>query len=178
MSSTYKTPNLKLSQWVLSDPFNMADFNEDNLKVDSAVGDIPLVKLIDVTLQEQAQTVEIDLSGMDLTQFVSLRLYQRSEYSNINLRVNKISDSYKYVNSYGNWQDCSGYSYSYLGYIDIELNSSSLYMHSRYKLYKLPVSMPPESIKTLDLIRDPSNSGKGSYVYPVGTRFILMGVKK
>lgn len=177
MSSTYKTPNLKLSQWVLSDPFNMADFNEDNAKVDSAVGGIPLVKLFDVTLQKEAATVELDLSDIDLTQYATLRLYQRSEYPNINLRVNKISDSYKYVNSSGNWQDSSGYSYSYMGYIDIELHSSSLYMHSRYKLYKLPVSMPPESIKTLDLIRDPSNSGRGSF-YPVGTRFIIMGVKR
>ena len=35
--SSNKTDNLKLSQWVLSDPVLMEDFNEDNRKTDAAV---------------------------------------------------------------------------------------------------------------------------------------------
>ena len=37
MSSTNKTAHLALNQWVGTDPFRMADFNEDNTKIDAAV---------------------------------------------------------------------------------------------------------------------------------------------
>lgn len=178
LSSTNKTQNLELNQWVLSDSFNMADFNEDNAKVDAAAGSVPTVKLMDVTLQEQAGTVELNLSGIDLTKYLSLRLYQRSQYTDINLRVNKISEPYSFRNSSGNWQKTGKQCCSPMGYIDIELNIKALYIHSNYTIYKAPLSIPPESMVSLDLIRDPNNSGNGTWLYPVGTRFILIGVKK
>lgn len=177
MSSTNKTPNLELSQWVLSDPFNMTDFNEDNAKIDAAVEAIPLVKLMDVTLQEQVATVELDLSGFDLTAYLSLRLYQRSDYTNINLRVNKISDPYYYYNSSGNWQQTGSYASSAMGYLDIELDAGSLFLHSNLKIYNAPAVIPASSLVTLDIIRDPGNENTTLF-YPVGTRFILMGVRK
>lgn len=37
MSSTNKTANLQLNQWVGTDPVLMADFNADNAKIDAAV---------------------------------------------------------------------------------------------------------------------------------------------
>lgn len=37
MASTNKTEHLQLNQWVGTDPFRMADFNEDNAKLDAAV---------------------------------------------------------------------------------------------------------------------------------------------
>ena len=37
MSSTNKTANLELNQWVGTDPVLMADFNADNAKIDAAV---------------------------------------------------------------------------------------------------------------------------------------------
>ena len=37
MSSTNKTTNLELNQWVGTDPVLMADFNADNAKIDAAV---------------------------------------------------------------------------------------------------------------------------------------------
>ncbi len=38
MSSTNKTDNLELNQWVGTDPVLMADFNADNAKLDAAIG--------------------------------------------------------------------------------------------------------------------------------------------
>ena len=40
MSSTNKTANLQLNQWVGTDPVLMADFNADNAKIDAAVQNI------------------------------------------------------------------------------------------------------------------------------------------
>ena len=37
MSSTNKTANLQLNQWVGTDPVLMADFNADNAKLDAAI---------------------------------------------------------------------------------------------------------------------------------------------
>ena len=37
MSSTNKTPNYELNQWVNTDYFMMSDFNADNLAIDTAL---------------------------------------------------------------------------------------------------------------------------------------------
>ena len=69
MSSTNKTSALGLSQWVLSDPFRMEDFNADNAKIDAAVAAVPYVKLLNVTTNAAPTQVDLDLSGIDLSQF-------------------------------------------------------------------------------------------------------------
>lgn len=38
MASTNKTPNLGLNQWLLTDPFQVEDFNADNAKLDAVIG--------------------------------------------------------------------------------------------------------------------------------------------
>jgi len=38
MSSTNKTSNLGLNQWELKDVYQMSDFNQDNAKIDAAMG--------------------------------------------------------------------------------------------------------------------------------------------
>ena len=43
MSSTNKTANYQLNQWVGSDPVLMADFNADNQKIDAALAAIPKI---------------------------------------------------------------------------------------------------------------------------------------
>ena len=43
MSSTNKTANYQLNQWVGSDPVLMADFNADNQKIDAALATIPKI---------------------------------------------------------------------------------------------------------------------------------------
>lgn len=74
MASTNKTTNLGLNQWVLSDPFLMEDMNEDNRKIDAAIGGMVNVKLLDVTTSANVQQVDLDLSGIDLTKYASLQV--------------------------------------------------------------------------------------------------------
>lgn len=176
MSSTNKTPNLGLSQWVLSDPFNMADFNEDNAKIDAAVSAAPLVKLIDVTLAAAAATVELNLRGIDIAAYASLRVYHRSgPGDSMNIRLNKVSDGYMYLYG-GNWQSPSSYCYGGdIGYIDIELAPVNIYIHNPYRLTKPSPVIQVSALRTIEMIRDPNNE---SNVYPAGTRFILLGVRK
>ena len=71
MSSTNHTPNLGLSQWVLSDPFRMDDFNQDNAKIDAAVDGLEKRKSEFVKLKEITTTVggvsqiDVDVSDID-----------------------------------------------------------------------------------------------------------------
>ena len=45
MSSTNKTANLQLNQWIGTDPVLMADFNADNQKIDAALGGAVRIKV-------------------------------------------------------------------------------------------------------------------------------------
>ena len=74
MSSTNKTPKLGLNQWVLTDPFLMEDMNSDNLKIDTAVGMAPYVKLMDVTTSATAAQVDLDVSGIDFTKYAIIQI--------------------------------------------------------------------------------------------------------
>ena len=55
MSSSNKTTNLGLNQWVLTDPFLMEDMNADNQKIDAAVGSMPYKRLLSITTASDAQ---------------------------------------------------------------------------------------------------------------------------
>ena len=74
MASTNKTPNIGLNQWVLSDPFLMEDMNADNQIIDSAIAANPYAKLMDITTIANAQQIDLDVSGIDFTEFTSLTL--------------------------------------------------------------------------------------------------------
>lgn len=74
MASTNKTPYLGLNQWVLDDPFLMEDMNSDNQKLDAAISANPYCKLLDVTTTADAQQINLDLSGIDLTKYAKLEL--------------------------------------------------------------------------------------------------------
>lgn len=106
MASTNKTPHLQLNQWVLSDPLLMEDLNSDNTKIDTAYGENPWVKIMDIVTEQPASTLELDLSGLDLTKYLSLEVFFSSpdpqEYRYWN--VNGITDYMKYQGSYnGSW---------------------------------------------------------------------------
>lgn len=75
MASTNKTANLQLNQWVLTDPLLMEDMNEDNRKLDAAVGASPYVKLMDITSAENAQQIDLDFSGIDLTKYAMVQVF-------------------------------------------------------------------------------------------------------
>ena len=96
MTSTNKTTNLGLNQWVLSDPFLMEDMNEDDQKIDPTVGANPYVKLISVKTTANAAQVDFDLSGNDLTKYATLKIegcYGYTPASTVNslyVRINNI----------------------------------------------------------------------------------------
>lgn len=174
LSSTNKTTNLKLNQWVLSDPFNMEDFNADNLKIENAMTNIPVKKLAEVTLNATASTVELDLSGIDLSKYATLRVYQRSGVNNLYMRVNGYTSYLYWYNL--NWQTDSSYCYDGgLGYFDIELAASNLFIHTAYRLTRPGMSILPSALTKLNMICLPSDP---TVLYPIGTKFILMGVMK
>lgn len=82
-----KTTNYQLPEWEKTDRIQMKDFNDMTATLDTALkanadaivaettarvaGDA-LVKLVDLTLQEETQKWDIDLSGIDLRSFSKL----------------------------------------------------------------------------------------------------------
>ena len=107
-----KTTNYQLNQWVKSDRIQMEDFNRDNAKIDAALkgnadavaaetaareAASSLVKLMTATLDTNTATWQIDVSGIDLTQYAKLLIYPYLETENnqpIRLRVNGLTTGY------------------------------------------------------------------------------------
>ena len=107
-----KTANYQLNQWVKSDRIQMEDFNSDNAKIDAALkgnadavaaetaareAASSLVKLMTATLDANTATWQIDVSGIDLTQYAKLLIYPYLETENdqpIRLRVNGLTTGY------------------------------------------------------------------------------------
>ena len=107
-----KTVNYQLNQWVKSDRIQMEDFNSDNAKIDAALkgnadavaaetaareAASSLVKLMTATLGASTATWQIDVSGIDLTQYAKLLIYPYLKTENnqpIRLRVNGLTTGY------------------------------------------------------------------------------------
>ena len=171
MASTNKTPHLQLNQWTLSDPFLMEDFNSDNAKIDAAIKEIPTVRLADVTTSAAAQTVEIDVSRMELTKYMSLRLYVFSDKgsSDIRLRINKMTDGYKkfyYTNS--SWGD---FTMVYLsgGMGEADLCATTTCFFNGISACSVP-GIRPSQFETFDF-------SPISGTIPAGTRYVILGVR-
>lgn len=180
MSSTNKTANLGLNQWVLTDPFNMADFNADNAAIDAAVGANPMVKLMDVTLATAANAVELALTGIDLTKYSHLQLFwQNTGGAWLYLRLNNSSGNYSYYDYIGNTQSAGTYCYfSYGNGAHINLCSNNTYVvpvcpSGKFTMFP-STAILPSALQTVNLIKDVSTS---TNLFPVGTRFVLLGVK-
>ena len=180
VASTNKTSNLALNQWVLTDPFNMADFNADNAAIDAAVGANPLVKLMDVTLATAANAVELALSGLDLSKYAQLQLYYRNTgISWLYLRLNNSSGSYSYFDYLGNTQSAGTSCYIPRGNsADIQLCMDNVYVVPACPSGKFAIkpdtAILPSALQTINLIKDVSSA---TNLFPVGSRFVLMGVK-
>ena len=68
-----QTEYYQLCLWDEDDSFLRQEFNEDNLKVDGALGELAArttyVPLLDVTTKAQAGQVDLDVSGIDFTKW-------------------------------------------------------------------------------------------------------------
>ena len=98
-----KTGNFNLNQWDKSDRIMMEDFNADNAALEAALNTIwttfPLVKLANLTLTEETTHFDLDLSGIDLTEYRLLRLNVRFPSTSIPshylaMQVNSLSSGY------------------------------------------------------------------------------------
>ena len=84
------TQNYQLNQWDATDRVLRTDFNSDNQKIDAALKNAAdavaaealsratedvYVKLLDLTLEEDTQKWNIDMSDIDLTKYQKLVLY-------------------------------------------------------------------------------------------------------
>ena len=117
MTSTNKTANIGLNQWVLRDPFLMEDMNADNQKIDAAFGESPYVKLLSVTTAANAAQIDLSLSGMDLTKYSAIKIEAcygctpTNSVGYIYVRINNISTL-----SYYQSGDSNVYTYLFRGY--------------------------------------------------------------
>lgn len=107
-----QTSNYQLSQWDAEDRILREDFNGDNSKLDEALKSQAealaaetaarkaadcYVKLMDLTLTENTQKWDIDMSGIDLTQYQKLVIYPRlssNSYQPVYLHINGKTSGY------------------------------------------------------------------------------------
>ena len=93
------TQNYQLPLWDKEDAVKRTDFNENNQKIDAALGQAAdRVKLMEMTTTEDAQQVDLDVSGIDLTAYECITVYisNISVASNLYFRLNNISDNVYY----------------------------------------------------------------------------------
>jgi len=119
MASTNKTANLKLNQWVLTDPLLMEDMNEDNRKLDAAAAANPYVKLMDVTTAANAQQIDLDVSGIDLTKYEMVQVFA---YNLLSTPAGTLKTLYAKINDGG----------AYLTSIDGYATTSQAYIGRTY----------------------------------------------
>jgi hypothetical protein len=107
--STNQTANLGLCQWEATDPVIRTDFNSDNQKIDAAMGALPYVKLMEVTVTETADVLEVDLSDLDLTKYMYLEFAGNlwssdSSYYYAQMRINSLV-GYSSASIYSNYAE-------------------------------------------------------------------------
>lgn len=78
-----QTSNYQLNQWEGADRILRTDFNADNAKIDAAIAELredlaaavaacPIVKLMDITAEEDTAQIDLDLSEVDLALYSAL----------------------------------------------------------------------------------------------------------
>jgi len=89
MSSTNKTANIGLPQWVKSDALEMTDFNGAFAKIDEAFVKLPRQKLGYAEVKEEGlNLIEFDLSGVDTDQFAEFDIFADVSTQYVPMRIN------------------------------------------------------------------------------------------
>ena len=111
-----KTTNYQLNQWDATDRILREDFNADNAKIDAAIAAVreavPYRLIRCVTTSAAADQIDMDVSGIDFTQYLKIEVFFHSpDYTGaLTLRVNNIStNSYTYNEISGNQGSSSMY---------------------------------------------------------------------
>ena len=138
-----QTEHLGLHQWESSDNFLRKDFNEDNRKIDEAVGEliaaVPIIKLGEITTAESARQVDIDLSEIDFSQYweVQFRIDgNTSQMCVVYIRLNGASseEDYEYKSANGN-----NYASNCLSSISLGYPGSMDYYSAKVTIFSSPV---------------------------------------
>ncbi len=99
-----KTANYDLCQWDAEDRILRENFNSDNEKIDAAIADAnPLQDLGTVVLEQNGSELNLDLSGVDWSQYWEVRVYFElagTGNGTLNIRFNHATSGY--FNSMGN----------------------------------------------------------------------------
>lgn len=179
MSSTNKTERLKLNQWELSDPFLMEDMNGDNAKIDAAVvrieGELDkraTVKLMEKTLTAKTENVDLDFSGIDLTDFIEVQVYFPHANS-VRFTVNDYKGNI-HADTTGGWKVDNYGRYLAIGYASLRNTlglggtEGDMYICSGEHYYYYPASV----IGPLRKFTLENSSG-----FSAGGRFVAIGVR-
>lgn len=135
MKNLQQTSQFHLNQWELTDRIRMEDFNGDNQKLETALAAlaaadaaeqqartaqdaairreaaaaaeaVPLVKLLEVPVTQEAAQVDVDVSQIDFTQYTEVWIVPilSTAYHYIYLRCNNIAtDSYFHPGTHQNY---------------------------------------------------------------------------
>ena len=199
-----QTEHYGLNQWELADRIRMEDFNCDNAKIDAALaglreeiaavrGSVLCEKLVDYTTTAAAQQVDIDVSGIDFTQYVriDLSINDTGNTGNLNLRVNHLT-SYTDINTVGSGSGLNASTDTVLvrlwsengcvsGILAFNPPQAETYIHCYYSTGQATACSNAhrfaackwKDLRTLNLIC-PDTSCK----IPAGSRVIITGIRK
>jgi hypothetical protein len=156
ISSTNKTSALGLNLWEPSDQLRRVDFNSDNEKIDTAVGQMSHVKLFDVAVAQNVQQVNLQFGSIDLSDFTRLELHLELSITTpasypIHIRLNNINSGYSVQPNYLDANNVI--SASYLGNIngynnDLTSGFANIYLRSNGLFHASCTSMSPAGINT------------------------------
>ena len=199
-----KTENYNLNQWEKTDRVLMDDFNENNAKIDAAIAAvrhaISIEKLAELSIGADTTQYNIDVQGLDLTQYYRLDLYVTPPATTANyadtiyLRVNGLSRGYLYghdsaaqlaIGSLGTEENGFGYLCFHI-YLDHWIAGTSEFYYTTHSYYKdgsvnqtcneqfFVLEKSPAEIQTLNL----TGWRGGEKPLPAGTTVRIYGLRK
>lgn len=180
--STNKTSNFGLNQWEPGDQVRREEFNADNQKIDTALGQMPYVKILEVVTQTQERQVDLDVSQIDFTQYWMVELFCdcATPSDRLALQVNGLNNDYGYGSASGSGSGIGTTSIlAHLGgrvlfYMPSpQARVGCVYFAGTENSFTGLQGVAPCTWAQLATFHLSRNSG-----IPVGTRIALFGIKK
>ena len=207
MKNVQQTSQFHLNQWELTDRIRMEDFNGDNQKLETALASlaaadaaeqqartaqdaairreaaaaaeaVPLVKLLEVPVTQEAAQVDVDVSQIDFTQYTEVWIVPilSTAYHYIYLRCNNIAtDSYFHPGTHQNYL-CRLEANGRLGQSKAKIRLAAylspvacicenIYDTSNPPYYSTIPSIAPKDLKTLNFVADAGTiNGEGKII--------------
>ena len=194
MKNLQQTSQFHLNQWELTDRIRMEDFNGDNQKLETALASlaaadaaeqqartaqdaairreaaaaaeaVPLVKLLEVPVTQEAAQVDVDVSQIDFTQYTEVWIVPilSTAYHYIYLRCNNIAtDSYFHPGRLGQ----SKAKIRLAAYLTpVACICENIYDTSNPPYYSTIPSIAPKDLKTLNFVADAGTiNGEGKII--------------